>query len=80
MEVPVSVIVPITDKHVSSLNWVSSVTLRYLDIECYSVFSEISVENLEVGSGSNSSQQSEMIQGKFSNLKDPTFCLDTERK
>ena len=44
------------------------------------VFSAISVENLELGSGSNSSEESEMIQGKFSNLKDSTFCLDTERK
>ena len=52
--------------------------------ECYNqtdyVFSAISVENLELGSGSNSSEQSEMIQGKFSNLKDSTFCLDTEWK
>ena len=41
---------------------------------------EISLENLELGSVSNSSEQSELIQGNFSNLKDSTFCLDTERK
>ena len=49
-------------------------------IETDYVFSAISVENLELGSGSNSSEESEMIQGKFSNLKDSTFCLDTEWK
>ena len=51
-----------------------------LNVQTDYVFSAISVENLELGSGSNSSEQSEMIQGKFSNLKDSTFCLDTERK